>query len=528
MKNLFRAFACLALALNLGSTSTPAALPSVHVAPQVLADTAREQNGDFLVVLRSQADLPALTARTRSAMEKAAPGDQAHFRGLVAQEVYSGLRAAADRWQPAVLSELKRLGAEAQPFWIANLIAVKGKRAVVEAMAARPDVLEIESNLAFRVPLPEPDAGARAEISPAATQGINWNVKQIHAPDVWALGYTGQGIRVGVADTGMQWDHPALKEHYLGWNGTSADHTYTWHDAIHDQNTVGSTSNPCGYALKAPCDDYGHGTHVTGIAVGSDGGANQIGVAPGAKWMGCRNMDQGVGRPSTYIECLEFFLAPNEDATKHADVVSNSYTCPSDPQDPQYEYCTTSSLTLAVANMRAAGIFMAVAAGNEGPGCSTIADPPSLEPSAITIGATDPDNQIATFSSRGPVKSDGSGRRKPDLVTPGTGKGSDAGIWSSIPGNSYGNKSGTSMATPHVAGAVALLWSAVPSLRGDVDATQALFEDTAQHLTTTEGCGGDTGSTVPNNVYGYGLINVRAAVFKILFPFSSFFPLIAR
>jgi len=150
-------------------------------------------------------------------------------------------------------------------------------------------------------------------------------------------------------------------------------------------------------------------------------------------------------------------------------------------------------------NMRAAGVFMAVAAGNDGPDCSTISDPPALDGAAVSIGASDNSDSIASFSSRGPVLVDGSNRRKPDLIAPGVN------VRSSVPFNGYGNLSGTSMAAPHAAGAVALLWSAFPHIRGNVDYSQSILQQTAVPLSMGQSCGTDTG--VPNNVFGYaGLI----------------------
>ena len=122
---------------------------------------------------------------------------------------------------------------------------------------------------------------------------------------MWALGFTGQNIVVASADTGVRWTHNALKPHYRGWDGQNANHDYNWHDSIHD-----SVGNPCGNDSPFPCDDFFHGSHTTGTAIGDDGAGNQIGMAPGAKWIGCRNMDQGNGTPARYIECMEFFLAP--------------------------------------------------------------------------------------------------------------------------------------------------------------------------------------------------------------------------
>jgi subtilisin family serine protease len=115
----------------------------------------------------------------------------------------------------------------------------------------------------------------------------------------------GAGIVVASADTGVRWTHNALKPHYRGWDGTNADHDYNWHDSIHD-----SVGNPCGNDSPFPCDDLAHGSHTTGTMIGDDGTGNQIGMAPGAKWIGCRNMDANAGTPARYIECMQWFLAP--------------------------------------------------------------------------------------------------------------------------------------------------------------------------------------------------------------------------
>ena len=140
-----------------------------------------------------------------------------------------------------------------------------------------------------------------------------------------------------------------------------------------------------------------------GIGVGDDGAGNQVGMAPGAKWIACRNMYGGVGRPSTYIECLQFFIAPtdlkgeNPDPARAPQVISNSYGC------PPSEGCAVHALQDAVEAVRSAGIFMAASAGNNGPACSSVQDPPGLEASVFSVGAVDANNLIAGFSSRGPV-----------------------------------------------------------------------------------------------------------------------------
>jgi serine protease AprX len=399
-----------------------------------------------------------------------------------------------------VARELRRLGVRYRAYWIVNAIAVAGDRRVVDALAALPDVASIQPDRAFRGSL-----GREGVVVAHAPTAAEWNLTRIDAPSLWSLGVTGQGIVYANADTGVTWDHPALKPHYRGWDGTTATHDYNWWDAIH-ADIDGNGTNPCGFSTRVPCDDTPpyHGTHTMGIAIGDDGAGNQIGVAPGAKWIACRNMDQGTGRPSTYIECLQFFLAPtdlngqNPSPDRRPSIVGNSYAC------PPGEDCSVGALQAAVDAMRAAGVFMAVSAGNDGPACSSMVFPPAPYDSAVTVGSTNIDDVIAQSSSRGPVTADGSGRSKPDLVAPGVN------VRSSVH-DGYAALSGTSMASPHVGGAVALLWSAFPDLRGNVDRTEQLLEQSAAPLTTTVGCGGDSATQVPNNVYGYGRIDVFAA-----------------
>lgn len=462
-------------------------LPKNRIDPHVLEDTADGRVGHFLVVLNQQAHPRALVNATQD-------------RVTQGRVIVDALRDVATTSQAPVRTQLDALGASYRTYWVVNMLAVEGNRAAVDAMAARSDVLVIESDRAFRVPLESPATSS----APEAVTAVGWNINWINAPAVWALGDTGQNSVYANADTGVQWTHPALQPHYRGWNGSTANHNYNWWDAIHSD--IDGNGNPCGFNLAAPCDDHGHGTHTMGTGIGDDGGSNQIGVAPGAKWISCRNMDAGVGRPSTYIECMQFFMAPtdlsgnNPDSSKRPDAVGNSYGCPTS------ELCTATSLLTAMDNLRAAGIFMSVSAGNSGSSCSTVTDPPAIYDSAITVGATgNQTNSIASYSSRGPVTVDGSGRSKPDLVAPGSS------VRSSYPTNTYATFNGTSMASPHVAGAVALLWSAFPHLRGDVDHTEFILEQTAVHLTTTQGCGGDGSTQVPNNVYGYGQIDVLAA-----------------
>ncbi len=375
---------------------------------------------------------------------------------------------------------------------------MKGTRQVADALAARPDVARIEGNPRIHNDLPQPGP---VEISqPQVPATIEPGITYTHAPQVWALGFTGQNIVIASADTGVRWTHNALKPHYRGWDGMNADHDYNWHDSIHD-----SVSNPCGNDSPFPCDDFFHGSHTTGTAIGDDGMGNQIGMAPGAKWIGCRNMDEGNGTPARYIECMEFFLAPypigggQGDPTKAPDITINSWSCPTS------EGCSANTLQAAVEAQAAAGIMMVAAAQNSGPSCSTVTDPPGIYAAAYSIGAlTTGTDTIAGFSSRGPITVDGSGRIKPDISAPGTGTRS----CSNTADNAYTTASGTSMATPHISGAMALLWCALPSMRHQITASRDALDNAAVHIASTL-CG-DAGP--PNNVYGWGRVDIFAAV----------------
>lgn len=441
----------------------------------------------MLVLLRDQADL-------RRAVD-------ATDRRLQGELALATLREAQAR-SAGLVRELDSLSIAHRDYWIANTVALRADGRLLERLARRPDVMRIESDGVFRAPALE----AATRVS-AAARGVEWNVARIGAPALWELGHTGKGLVYANSDTGIDWELPTLKTHYRGFDGTTATHDYNWWDAIH-ADLDGDGVNACGYDLKAPCDDsapISHGSHTMGTAIGDDGAGNQIGVAPGATWIGCRSMENGLGRPSTYLECLQFFLAPtdlaglNPDPAKRPDVVGNSYACPPD------EGCAPETLRVAVDNLRAAGVFMAVSAGNEGrDGCASVVNPPGTYDSAVSVGAVDAVDRVAGFSSRGPVTADGSSRRKPDLVAPGVS------IRSSVRGG-YAVSSGTSMAAPHVGGAVLLLWSALPALRRDVDGTERLLEQTALPLSAIDPCGGDGAGQVPNNTWGYGRIDALAA-----------------
>jgi subtilisin family serine protease len=226
-------------------------------------------------------------------------------------------------------------------------------------------------------------------------------------------------------------------------------------------------------------------------------------------------MDDGNGTPARYIECMQWMLAPTDLSDQNPnpdlapDVISNSWTCIAS------EGCTVGNEILGAAlNLSAGGIFFVAAAANDGPSCSTITAAPAIYNSSFTIGATDSNDALAGFSSRGPVLgrpriSPTNNPIKPDVSAPGVN------VPSSWPPNTYANLDGTSMATPHVAGAAALVMSANPALKGHPAAVAAILRDTAVTVGVTDpvnqSCGGTSRTTWPNYMMGHGRIDAFAA-----------------
>ncbi|MBK8068646.1 MAG: S8 family serine peptidase [Rhodanobacteraceae bacterium] len=459
------------------------ALAGDKIAANVEAALKRGERTTVLVSLAEQADL-------KSIADKRSGDDR-----LVAS--VARLRETAARTQAPLRAYLEARNVPYRAFWVANFIALQADAELVDDLAARADVaaIELETRLAVEQPVAEQPA------SPKSVNAIETGVTQVNAPSLWAMGFRGQGVLVAGADTGYDWDHPAIVRQYAGSADGAADHNFHWWDAIH------SSGGSCPGNSAAPCDDNSHGTHTMGTIVGDDGGSNQIGVAPGARWIACRNMDQGNGTPTTYTECFQFFMAPtdlagnNPDPLRAPHVINNSWGC------PVSEGCTTPNiLQTVVENVRNAGILVVVSAGNSGSSCSSVSDPPSIYSASFSVGAVG-GIAMASFSSRGPVTVDGSNRLKPDIVAPGVN------TRSALPGTGYGTKSGTSMAGPHVAGVAALLMSVDPTLKRDPARIEALMNSTAvADITTSQLCGGtQSPATIPNNTFGHGRVDALNA-----------------
>lgn len=462
---------------------------------EVLIEAIDKNEFEFFIVLKDQAN-------TCGAKHLKTKADKANF-------VFNILQTKANETQVELLQLLEQSGQKYRPYFIVNGIWVKGNMSILETLAKRDEVARIAPNPKMHNQLPSMLEKNNQPVgvikSPSA---IEWGISMIRADDLWDLNVKGSGVIIGGQDTGYDWTHPAINGKY---KGSVTNHNYTWHDAIHGQISS-DTFNICGFDSKIPCDDGSHGTHTMGTMVGDDGLGNQIGVAPEARWIGCRNMENGWGTPATYIECFEWFLAPtdtnnlNPNPLMAPHVIANSWGC------PPSEGCNPSNFSVmqtAVENLKNAGTFIAVSAGNSGwNGCSSVNDPAAIFEASFSVGASDIRDTLANFSSRGHVTVDSSGRMKPNVTAPGVD------VRSCIPGSGYANYSGTSMAGPHVAGAVALLISAAPDLAGNVDSLETILEMTADTIYTyrNDTCGGTTQYVFPNNMVGYGRINLIKAL----------------
>jgi subtilisin family serine protease len=429
---------------------------------KVTTRLAGQTKASFWVFLDSKADLSGAAKLKRKA-DKAA-------------HVHRTKTAHAARSQAGLRAMLTAKGAEFTPFWLVNAIKVTGDADLLGDLAVRSDVAEILADDPVDIPKPLP-----GETVPA-TDAAEWNIDRVSAPRVWnELGVRGEGVVVANIDSGVDATHPAVAASYRGRNGDGTlDHNYNWFDP----------ADVCPTA--APCDNNDHGTHTMGTMVGSEG-ANVIGVAPGARWIAAKGCESSSCSRASLLASGQWIVAPtdlngaNPRPDLAPDIVNNSWG--SSAYDPWY--------TETVSSWVAAGIFPAFSNGNSGPSCNTSGSPGSYTIS-YSSGAFDVNNAIASFSSRGTGENSDI---KPNIAAPG------ANVRSSVPGG-YASFSGTSMASPHTAATVALMWSASPAIQGDIAETRRILDDTAIDVNALT-CGGTVDD---NNVFGEGRLDAYAAV----------------
>jgi hypothetical protein len=458
--------------------SGPTADPLSKIEPQVLSEIQASGQTDFFVWVSSKTDL--------------SPASQLSSVAARGQFVFSTLVADAGASQAGITALLEKAGVKFESYYIVDRVLVRGGNlSLALELAARPDVQQLTANHTIQLDPIEMQASPQTN----QAQSVGSNLNYIKADQVWVMGYTGTGIVLADQDTGMQWDHPAIKSHYRGWNGTTADHNYNWWDATGTYPTV-------------PGDGHGHGTHTSGTMVGDDGAGNQIGVAPGAKLIHCKSYtNSGSASDANVLTCFEFFLAPwdldhhNPNPAMAPNAINNSWG---------WGGGNHTTFVAAINALQSAGILVEVSAGNDGPSCQTLGSPGDYD-NVLTTGSIDYSGNtfpgiISSFSSRGPSKITPSAYM-PDVMAPG------ASIRSSVPGSTYALMDGTSMAGPHVTALVALLWQAVPSLKGHVPETIAAIKSNAVPLSGQNGsnCGGNY-TTGPNNDWGMGTIDAKALI----------------
>ncbi|MGB3131988.1 MAG: S8 family serine peptidase [Saprospiraceae bacterium] len=471
------------------------AYSQVRIESSVNINLLKKEYVPVLIYFKDQADLSAIEAN----WTKAQKGNY----------VYHQLKEKASTTQKNIIHYLISKNIKYQSFFIANSIKAEINTKQLSELSQFNEVKSILYDVPLQ--LEQVQLDLNAESAQTRTAEITWGLKNIQAIDVWNQGYEGQGVTVAGADTGYKWDVAGIKERYRGWNDSTVNHAYHWHDAIHNISPLANDSiNPCGLNLKEPCDDNGHGTHTAGTMLGKTDDFF-YGVAPRAKWIGCRNMERGNGAPSTYIECFEFFLAPTDSLNQNPKpelaphVINNSWYC------SVSEGCNLSNfevMHIVIKNLKAAGIVVVVSAGNQGNSCSSIAHPPAMFEESFSIGSYAINDTISGFSAMGPVIIDSSYRIKPNVVAPGSG------VISRTKEGNLEAWNGTSMAGPHVAGLVALIISANPSLAGKVDIIENIIESTSRYADSHIQCDTFSSTQRPNNMYGFGKINALEAVNK--------------
>lgn len=471
------AFAVLAMGLALATTPAAASVAmSSRVHPGVHRTLRRQGTVDVIVTFE--------TTALESVREAAFTTRSAKIDDL--RKKLQAQHAATRSEVAGVLSEERSsLHGGYESFWISNQVLVSAASfEAVEKLAELGSVRSIREQATVKLDVPaslNATTGRRGLQVTQTAISAEWGVSMIGANRVWADGVTGEGVVVANIDSGVRGTHEVLRSNFRG--------AYGWYD-------------PEAQSAE-PYDITGHGTHTMGTIAGSGG----IGVAPGAKWMACKGCRSDGCHDADMLACAQFILCPTDTQGNHADcskaphVVSNSWS--GDGGDDWFQP--------AVDAWVAAGIIPVFSLGNTGPGCSSASSPGDYL-NVIGVTATTVTDGLARFSARGP--SAFANRTKPDVTAPGTD------IVSAVAASdaSYATVSGSSMATPHVAGTVALMLSAQPSLTADA-LKRALYRTAEKKLPVNAvTCGGTAGNVWPNNQYGNGRVNALHA-------YSGFIPL---
>ncbi len=373
------------------------------------------------------------------------------------QLISASLRTRALRNRKPIRQFLRDRGVTRfKSLWLINGLAVEIPARLADRAARLPGVAKMSLDFTLQLPPAEYND----------TPAVQWNLEMIGAPALWDIGLTGQGVVVATMDSGVDIDHPDLKNNWRGGSNS-------WYD-VHTQTDT-------------PYDTNGHGTQVMGIIAGT----GPTGIAPGVRWIAVRVFDQVNNAAVSDVHLgFQWLLDPDGDPNTDdaPDIVNNSWNLRESAGLCIDEFADDIGI------LKAAGIAVIFAAGNEGPTAASCSSPANYAGS-FSVGAVNANLQIALYSSRGPSPCHND--IFPNLVAPGTNIATTDLSFGGT--NNYASVNGTSYAAPHAAGALALLLNAFP--HETIDDLQSALQHTA----------GDLGAQGPDYDYGYGLINVAAA-----------------
>ncbi len=437
---------------------------------------------EVLIYFKEQADAAKIARAVQQSLDPDMPAIQ--VKQLIGKSVFKELQNTAKVSQASLLEELQKEAkkgtvSELESYYIVNIVFARLSPGLLEKISRRADVAYIYYNSTFELDMVPQTSNTLLVQEDCA---LPWNIEKIGVPKVWEkYKIDGSGVVVGIIDTGVNPNHPALKASWRGYQSGLNNPNYNWYDPVYGENM--------------PSDNHGHGTAVSGVTLGRDSDFH-IGVAPGAKWIAARGLNNiGSGSKRDLIAAGQFMLAPTDLKGKN----------PKPELAPDVVLCAWGAdfgedvwYAQMIENWRKAMILPVFAAGNQGPNVGSILNPANYQHS-IAVGAVDANNKLAKFTSRGPGVF---GKMiKPELVAPGID------IFTSRY-EGYASVKGTSVAAPHVAGVAALMLSANREL--DVVDLEMYLKATATPLTDADY------PVSPNYGYGYGLVNAYKAVKAVI------------
>lgn len=389
------------MTLTLAALAAAAPVVAGDISPELTSRMRSDDPTEVIVYFHDDLAISAEAGQSQEAVLRRLKGNLERSRSVVHNEL--GFAAA----------DLVR-----QENWISNSISMKLDAEQIRSAAQHPAVKRI----LWDAPV-EPAQTVAPTTDRAPESDFTYGLLKLGVDKVWGqLGVTGAGVRLGNIDTGADGSHPDLAGKIVGYFDPSGSST-------------------------EPTDTHGHGTHTAATMVGGNAGGSHIGVAPDAELLVGRGI-AGSNTLSNLLSCMEWMIDPDGDASTNDSpvVVSMSWHSGGGDQTPFYE---------AIAALSAAGIIPNFSAGNSGNSGLTH---PKEHPDTVTNAASDSNDNIASFSSRGPAFYNGEEQLKPEWAAPGVD------VYSAKPGGGYTNMSGTSMAAPHGAGVIGLMFQANPDL----------------------------------------------------------------